>query len=382
MNSRGRLRTIDGLRGLAALAVVLFHVSLKMKDELQNVFPEFVNIAMSYGYLGVPVFFVISGFVIALSVNDRKVTLGYAGNFALRRSIRLDITYWASMGFILVLMSLNNHFLSGNTPYPSPGDVLLHMFYLQDLFAVDPVISVVYWTLCLEVQLYLFFLLSVWVSQWLSGRLTIGYHAIHLTVILMLGLYSLAIEQQIISLSVPGLFLPYWHYFLIGVLISNLVRGKTAAGALLCLWLATEIGFLWAGELRSYPVAGVVVGLFLFSLWRWSSLDNFLSGRVFQYLGSISYTLYLVHPDIGWKVIAAGQKFFSGKMSAMETLAVFFAAIALAILTAHVFHILFEKPSLRLARQLKDASLKEVLAGYLGKPWLRLITLTRSGSGT
>lgn len=380
MNPTGRLRTIDGLRGLAALAVVLFHVSLKMKEELEKVLPDFINIAMAYGYLGVPVFFVISGFVIALSVNDAKVTLGYAGNFALRRSIRLDFTYWASIGFILVLMTLNNQFLGGDAPYPSGGEVLLHMFYLQDLFAVDPVISVVYWTLCLEVQLYLFFLVSVWLSQVISRRSSIGYDTVHLAGIFLLGLISLAIEQEFVSLAVPGLFLPYWHYFLIGVLISNLVRRKTAAGPLLYLWLAVEIGFMMAGEIKSYPVAGVVVGLFIFSLWRWSSLDNFLSGRVFQYLGAISYTLYLVHPDVGWKAISLGQRFFGSEMSAPATLFVFLSAIGVAIVTAHVFHVAFEKPSLRLAKRLKNASLREVLGAYLAKPRLRFGALSRSRS--
>ena len=70
-----RFRSIDGMRGLAALAVVLFHLSIKMKEELQAVLPDFLTIVMSYGYLGVPVFFVISGIVISLSVNDKKVTL-------------------------------------------------------------------------------------------------------------------------------------------------------------------------------------------------------------------------------------------------------------------------------------------------------------------
>ena len=45
------------------MAVVLFHLSGKMIEELQAVLPDFITIMMSYGYLGVPVFFVISGIV-------------------------------------------------------------------------------------------------------------------------------------------------------------------------------------------------------------------------------------------------------------------------------------------------------------------------------
>ena len=355
------------MRGLAALAVVLFHLSIKMKEELQAILPDFITLVMSYGYLGVPVFFVISGIVISLSVNDKRVTLSFAGNFALRRSIRLDITYWASICFILVFMALNNHFLGGDKPYPSPGNVLLHMFYLQDLFSVDPVISVVYWTLCLEVQLYIFFLLSVWLSQTLSKKLNLDYYKVFLSGVVLLGIYSLSLDQQMTSLSLPGLFLPYWHYFLIGVLISNIVRGKKASVPILLVWMAIEIGFLMAGDIKSYSVAGIVFGMFVFFLLRWNNLDTFLSDRIFQYLGSISYTLYLVHPDIGWKAISVGKQFFGSGMSSIATLFVFLSALLLSILVAHLFHIAFEKPSLWLCKQLKSTSMKELLATHVGE---------------
>ena len=355
------------MRGLAALAVVLFHLSIKMKEELQATLPDFMTIIMSYGYLGVPVFFVISGFVISLSVNDRKITLSYAGNFALRRSIRLDITYWASICFILVFMTLNNQFLGGDTPYPAPGNVLLHMFYLQDLFSVDPVISVVFWTLCMEVQLYLFFLLSVWISQTIATRLNLDVYNVFLSGVVLLGIYSLSLDQQMASLSIPGLFLPYWHFFLIGVLISNIVRGKKAGVPILLAWLAVETVFLVLGDIKSYSVAGVVFGMFLFVLLRWHDLDTFLSGKIFQYLGSISYTLYLVHPDIGWKAISVGKQIFGNEMSSMATLFVFISALLLSILVAHLFHLAFEKPSLWLCKQLKSMSLKELFVVHIGE---------------
>ena len=362
-----RLRSIDGMRGLAAMAVVLFHLNLKMIEELRAILPDFMTLLMSYGYLGVPVFFVISGIVISLSVSNEKVTLRYAGNFALRRSIRLDITYWASMIFILVLMTLNNNFLGGDTPYPTTGNVLLHMFYLQGLFSVDPVISVVYWTLCLEIQLYLFFLVSVWLSQTLSKKLKFDYYKVHLAGVVLLGIYSLALDQQLISLSLPGLFVPYWHYFLIGVLISNVVRGERASIPILFSWIVIEIGFLMSGEIISYSVAGIGFALLVFALWRWNLMNTFLCSRFFQYLGSISYTLYLVHPDVGWKAISVGKQVFGSEMSPTATLFVFLSALLLSILVAHLFHIVFEKPSLWLCRQLKSMSLKELLAIHVGE---------------
>jgi hypothetical protein len=100
---------------------------------------------------------------------------------------------------------------------------------------------------------------------------------------------------------------------------------------------------------------------------RRHNLDTFLSSRIFQYLGSISYTLYLVHPDIGWKAISVGKQVFGSEMSSITTLFVFLSALLLSILVAHLFHIAFEKPSLWLCKQLKSMSLKELLAVHVGE---------------
>jgi len=107
--------------------------------------------------------------------------------------------------------------------------------------------------------------------------------------------------------------------------------------------------------------------MFIFFLLRWNNLDTFLSGRIFQYLGSISYTLYLVHPDIGWKAISVGKQVFGSELSSIATLFVFLSALLLSILVAHLFHIAFEKPSLWLCKQLKNRSLKELLAAHVGE---------------
>ena len=87
--------------------------------------------------------------------------------------------------------------------------------------------------------------------------------------------------------------------------------------------MAIEIGFLMLGDIKSYSVAGMVFGMFVFFLLRWNNLDTFLSSRIFQYLGSISYTLYLVHPDIGWKAISVGNQVFGNGMFSIATLFVF-----------------------------------------------------------
>ena len=85
-----RFLFVDGLRGFAALAVVLFHLLIAVNQTAGDwIWPVFEKL-FSYGHLGVDMFFVISGFVIRLSVRNAEHTLGYLFRFAVRRSIRLD----------------------------------------------------------------------------------------------------------------------------------------------------------------------------------------------------------------------------------------------------------------------------------------------------
>jgi peptidoglycan/LPS O-acetylase OafA/YrhL len=87
----GRFKFVDALRGIAAVSVVLFH--LKEGKHIPNLYalmPKWLQTLFDHGVLGVSIFFVLSGFVIAHSLYKQHVTLRLAGRFMLRRSIRLD----------------------------------------------------------------------------------------------------------------------------------------------------------------------------------------------------------------------------------------------------------------------------------------------------
>ncbi|WP_189419860.1 acyltransferase family protein [Cellvibrio zantedeschiae] len=355
-----RLRSIDGLRGIAAMGVVLYHLSGNLKEDLQQLLPAFLNTIMSYGYLGVPVFFVISGLVISLSIGDSLVTKHYAAKFIVRRSIRLDPTYWAAIFFGIALLIFKNKISAVQEPLPSVGNILAHMFYLQDLLTVRPLISVVFWTLCLEIQFYLFYLFSLWISQKVTKKLNISNF--HLLIIIGLGVFSILVDRSFYSLSVNGLFISNWHYFLIGVLVARVFRRKAYSTQVFFIWILFEcITSLYFGE-KPYQTAGIIIGIFLYALWWRSLLDRVFTSATLQYLGTISYTLYLVHPDIGWKVISTARMFFHGHLPKIYVIPVLLAAIVVSIIVAHIFHLLFEKPSLRLAEKLKKVDFENLFS--------------------
>lgn len=346
-----RFRTIDGLRGIAALGVVFYHLSIPIQSELMELAPGVTQFVFRNGNLGVFLFFVISGFVISLSVGNNRVSVGYAGNFILRRSIRLDPTYWAAIAFALLLVLAKNVVLDQSQPLPSGTTVLAHMVYLQEILSVEPIISVVYWTLCLELQFYLYFIFTAWLSQ----RFCNGMRAyiVQISLAILTGLLSLLTEFGFLEMPIPGLFVSTWHYFLLGVLVSNVVRGLPYAVTILAVWLAVEVSFQFFGTVTLFPLTGVLFCVLILVLYQSNKLDTYLCQPIMQYLGRLSYTLYLVHPDVGWKAIEFVKMSMGGVISPWQSLGLLMFGIAVSIVVAHAFHVLFERPSLRLCNKLK-----------------------------
>ncbi|MAI63610.1 MAG: hypothetical protein CL600_01805 [Alteromonas sp.] len=358
--NRAKFGAIHGMRGIAAIGVVFFHLSGNLQPQLKELLPNFISTLFSYGYLGVPIFFVISGFVISYSTASAHVTLKYCGNFALRRSIRLDIVYWVSIALALVLLAIKNQFLGGNESFPSASDVILHMFYLQELMEVEPAISVVYWTLCLEVQFYLFYIFSLWVAQ---KAPLLDYYWVHLYAICGLGVYSILLDLGLLENTIHGLFISDWHYFLMGVLVGNTIRGLPYSRSVFSVWLLIEVACQLTLEFKEYASAGIFCYVLIFGMWRFGLLDKLFTGRMLMYLGTISYPLYLVHPDIGWKVISVAKKFLGDAILPWESGVLLMLGIFVSIVIAHILHVLFEVPTQRIAAKVKSkpllAALKE-----------------------
>ncbi len=357
-----RFGSIHALRGIAAMGVVLFHLSGNLAPELNELLPNVINVLFSYGYLGVPVFFVISGFVISYSMRSAKITGKYIGNFIVRRSIRLDITYWASILLALVLLIIKNKVTGSEENLPSFVEIILHMFYLQELVQLDPVISVVYWTLCLEVQFYLFFIVLLWSAQKVSASYNV---VLTLLISLSLGIYSLFLDLGVAENFLKGLFVSNWHYFLMGVLASHVVQGLRYSSSVLIIWLLIEIMFQLLIGVKAYAVAGVCSSALMYMMWKLGVLDRLFCYKPILYLGTISYTLYLLHPDIGWKVISFGKLLLGGSISPLQAGILLLAGIFVSIVAAHIFHILFERPTQKIAARVKSEPLSKVLREYI-----------------
>ena len=84
-----------------------------------------------------------------------------------------------------------------------------------------------------------------------------------------------------------------------------------------------------------------------------NKLTRWLNSPSLLFLGSISYGLYLLHPSIGWRLIALEKKIYGDDMNLLIASLAFLSGILISILAAWVMHILIEKPSMNFSHRIK-----------------------------
>ena len=164
-------------RGLAALWVFFFHVR-----DLFDSSPIIYSLA-SYGNLGVPMFFVISGYVITFSAESSLKNKKSPFSFLKARFLRIYPAFWASVAVVLFtpyLIELISSFQSGE--YVAPGNALTKYTLIEwanflalikvfwaasnDLQAEFSAINSVYWTLAIEFQFYFMVFIALWFQKY------------------------------------------------------------------------------------------------------------------------------------------------------------------------------------------------------------------------
>jgi peptidoglycan/LPS O-acetylase OafA/YrhL len=346
---RARYAFVDALRGIAATWVVFYHAYNKNLAPMTGYhLPAPLDATFNVGYLGVYIFFVISGFVIAQSIRGATITPTFLGRFALRRSLRLDPPYWATIIAMIALSYVSGHLQHDHAarPMPTAAAVVAHVFYLQAYLGYPQIVDV-FWTLCYEVQFYLVLVILTGVVAWQARLLRSRW-----TLFAPLWLFSAAC---ICTVAQPdgvqhALFAFCWPYFFVGVVLNWVHNREQPPIALLITALATALLVVFSSDPRivaKVTTALVTAGLVYVVSVR-GQLASLTLGRFFQYLGRISYSLYLVHMLVGTPLVRFGLRHLPGHGTgfgpAMLLIAV---ALAVSIAAAHILYIAIERPAVR-----------------------------------
>lgn len=309
----GRSERIDQLRGFAALAVVACHLAVSAYDGAPNLGGKpwpWLGLALGFGYLGVPLFFVISGFCIhlpqarALAAAGPAVTPPAWQRFFARRFWRLYPPYLAAVAVALVLASLVNGLPAVSWLAVAAQALLVHTFHSATFDGVNPVA----WTLAVEAQLY--FAYPV-VFRLIARRGAIG----GLTIVLGVTMaYRLTLNFAPLPAALGGpaweFFLARWFEWVLGAVVAEWAVGRVAlpravfAPSLAALVLGLGVLLEWhTWHYGLYtikePLYGIAFALVLcVALARERAGAASAIGRYFAGLGICSYSLYLLHRPI------------------------------------------------------------------------------------
>jgi peptidoglycan/LPS O-acetylase OafA/YrhL len=343
--ARSRVIGLDGIRGLAALFVVMNHLYLRSFPGYPRITAPWWAAAFIYGRFPVVVFIVLSGFSLAVSPARHGWRLDSIGNFARRRAWRILPPYWAALTFsLLIAWFVINQ--PGDTT-PTAKSVVVNGALVQDLFTA-PSPNRAYWTIAIEAQLYVVFpLLLLIIRRW-SAVALLALTAVAATIAAALftpvslvdhapdlgALFAIgAVSAGIVSAGPRVRALP-WHWFAVAaaVPVIALIVWKGSVWSLDNLFL-TDLAW---GPAIGCALAAIAVG-------RPRPAVALLGTRPIRTLGSFSYSLYLTHAPLVAIVTfdLVNQHFRMGVPSFLASVAI---GVPMTVLFAWGFGSVFEIP--------------------------------------
>jgi peptidoglycan/LPS O-acetylase OafA/YrhL len=316
-----RLRELDSLRGVAAIAVVLFHLTY-----LHH--PQIAVVHVPWGHFGVELFFVISGFVIFLTVERSRTVM----HFGISRFARLYPTYWCAVLFTASVVWLLD------TVKVSAFQVGVNLTMVQ-VYGRVPNIDDSYWTLALELTFYFFMALLLFFRRLKQVEVAM---AIWLALDCAGRLY-LHLSHRNVGWSISHTTLLYYgQFFILGMCVYEHWAGKATrftplimtAAVAMSLWGAPSSS-MSAAPLEYVIVTALVTGLVWIAVSR---RPRVLRWAPLLFLGNISYPLYLIHQRAGGLFLAKARAIGLSDWGALALV------LALLILIAYAIHRLVETP--------------------------------------
>ena len=271
--SKTYLPVINSLRGLAATAICFYHFVLSTANYVEE---PWVRTLFYYAQYGVPLFFVISGIVLPLAMLKKDYQLQDWATFMAKRLLRLEPPYLVSLVLATAYLIFQTYRHTGLLTF-SGSNFLLHLGYLIPFVEGQKWINPIYWSLAVEFQFYLFLSLAfLGLKQPLFSRRLLVY-------ILIFGTCFISNEKAFIFRWLP--------LFLLGILYVlqqyNIIPLKE-----FIIVLLLSFGLIYYR--LDFP--NLCIAIFTLSIVHYFPNYN---PKYTNWLGKISYSLYLVHLIIG-----------------------------------------------------------------------------------
>ncbi len=328
--SATRVNEIDLLRFLAALAVVIFHYAFRgfAADAMSLMpYPLLAPIA-KYGYLGVELFFMISGFVILMTAANGNLT-----SFLVSRLVRLYPAFWAccTLTFILTLIIGGPRFTASFTQY------LINMTMLNGFFGV-PSIDGAYWSLFVEMQFYAMVAVMLATKSVARAELWLW---LWLVASIALEIVPIGKLRYLLIIDHSAFFIAGASYFLIwskGKTLSKLVM--IGGSLLLAIYQSgqriPEFEHHYNTPMNFWVITCIIASFFLLFLLIAFKRTGKLGKMRWLLAGVLTYPFYLIHQYLGFMI-------FNRAFPIINTHLLFCGTILTMLLIAYAVHIGVEK---------------------------------------
>lgn len=294
--NKARIPEIDVLRGIACMMVIFNHFGMH---------PQLNNLGLNIGCVGVDLFFIISGFVISLTIQNNKSPK----DFIINRFSRLFPTYWVCVTLTVLVMLISYKWLSETPPdmeFLKKYIINLSMF---QFYFNTPNIDGSYWTLIIELLFYGFILIFLILKKTQLIEI-IGGICLLIPLSMWLFSYEINANQTLREICDDIPLLTYFPLFYSGIIFYNLNNSnkKLLRWILLFLSFFTQLALFKTYYSNSpeltftqYSISLTLI-YFSFILLIFKKL-NILINKYTIWVGNISFCLYLIHQSIGVNII-------------------------------------------------------------------------------
>lgn len=348
------IREVDGLRFLAIFPVVVQHLSERLERNAVIEFrhgTEYVvsNFITNRGFIGVYIFFVISGFILGMPFAahhlkaEKKVSLK---SYFLRRLSRLEPPYiLVMMGMTILLVILGYHTWKEILPHFGASIFYLHSIIFHSWSIINPPV----WTLEIEVQFYILAPLLAYLFFSIKGKFVRRATIVSF----ILGVMLLQQYFDVMNTYTILTILAHIQFFLIGFLVADIYLMEWGNGirkhalfnyiSILALVFAF---WIWSWDYNLLSRLLFITSLFLlaYSSFRATWFNRFITFPWITAIGGMCYTIYLVHLPIIEFMIQFSKNLHLTDIFTINFLLQLLILTPILMVVSIIYFLLIEKP--------------------------------------
>ncbi len=326
-----RFYEIDFLRFFAALMVVFFHYTFRgyAADSKSVLYFPYLGEVFRYGYLGVSLFFMISGYVILMSAYNKK-----SSEFIISRIVRLYPAYW----FAVTLTFISIMVIGGVRYRADLYQYILNLTMMHRYIGVTS-LDGVYWTLMVEMKFYLLIAIIIFMKQIHNIKSFLG---LWMVLTLVLIKYNISYLGIFLIPASSSLFIAGAYFYLIyreGISLYkvSIIAVSFIVTAYIGLWEMRRFYMHYHVVLNAYVILSIIASFYLIFFMIALRKTQFINSRKFVVLGVLTYPLYLIHQNIGFMIFNYLGPYGLNKYVILSLV------LALMLAAAHVIHKQIEK---------------------------------------